>query len=285
MAVATDPAAKLSVQNIGKVFAHRGRSLSVLDDISFDVRPGEFFVIVGPSGCGKTTFLRIVQGLDRPSSGAILLSGKPLAGPGPDRGFVFQNDALFPWRTVLRNVTFGQELRRIPRGEANAAAHGIISLVGLQGFEGHYPHELSGGMRQRVNLARALAVDPDILLMDEPFAALDALTREAMQQELLRIVAKTGKTVVFITHQIEEAVLLADRIAVFSARPGRLMRTIAVDLVRPRGLGVKRTPRFQELVEEVWGLIAASHGLDSLAPLAGGGAASRASEGGPDRAI
>ena len=255
---AAGPATKLSVRNVVKAFERRGRSLTVLDDISFDVRPGEFFVIVGPSGCGKTTFLRIVQGLDRPSAGTILLSGKPLSGPGPDRGFVFQNDALFPWRTVLRNVTFGPELRGTPRAQAREAAHGIVSLVGLKGFEGHYPHELSGGMRQRVNLARAFAVDPDILLMDEPFAALDALTREAMQHELLRIVAETGKTVLFITHQIEEAVLLADRIAVLSARPGRLQRTIAVDLPRPRTLALKRTPRFLALVDEVWSLIAGS---------------------------
>jgi NitT/TauT family transport system ATP-binding protein len=160
---------------------------------------------------------------------------------------------------VLGNVTFGLELRGVPRAAAARAAREIVALVGLTGFESHYPHELSGGMRQRVNLARALAVDPDILLMDEPFAALDALTREAMQQELVRIVDTTGKTVLFITHQIDEAVLLADRVAVFSARPGRLMRTIDIDLPRPRSLAVKRTPRFQALVEEVWGLIAQSH--------------------------
>ena len=260
-------AVKLAVEGVSKTFNTRGKALLVLDDIRFEVRAGEFFAIVGPSGCGKTTFLRIVQGLDRPDAGNLLLSGKPLHGPGPDRGFVFQNDALFPWRTVLRNVTFGTELRGLPRAQAQASAHGIISLVGLAGFEHHYPHELSGGMRQRVNLARAIAVDPDILLMDEPFAALDALTREAMQQELLRIVAQTRKTVLFITHQIDEAVLLADRIAVFSARPGRLMKTIEIGLERPRHLGVKRTPRFQQYVEEVFDLIARSHGLEAEAAL------------------
>ena len=252
--------AKLSVRDIGKTFHRKGRdSLLVLDGISFDIRGGEFFVIVGPSGCGKTTFLRIVQGLDAPSAGTIVLSGHPLQGPGADRGFVFQHDSLFPWRNVLQNVTFGAELQRKARAAFEPRARAIVRLVGLQGFESHYPHELSGGMRQRVNLARALAVEPDILLMDEPFASLDALTRELMQQELVRIVAETGKTVLFITHQIEEAVLLADRIAVLSARPGRLMRIIDIDLPRPRMLDIKRTPRFQALVEEVWGLIAASH--------------------------
>jgi NitT/TauT family transport system ATP-binding protein len=264
MAIAAAPApeVKLEVIGLSKTFRRRDDRLLVLDDVSFTVRAGEFFVIVGPSGCGKTTFLRIVQGLEAPSSGSILLSGKPLAGPGPDRGFVFQNDSLFPSRTVLRNVTFGNELQGTRRAVAEKSARGIISLVGLAGFEDHYPHELSGGMRQRVNLARAINIEPDILLMDEPFASLDALTREAMQQELLRIVAETGKTVLFITHQIDEAVLLADRIAVFSARPGRLMCTLDVDLPRPRSLHVKRSPGFQAIVDKVWNLIAESHGGD-----------------------
>jgi NitT/TauT family transport system ATP-binding protein len=259
LAEAESDAVKLRVVGLSKTFHRRDSSLLVLDDINFEVRAGEFFVIVGPSGCGKTTFLRIVQGLDTPSAGQILLSGKPLEGPGPDRGFVFQHDSLFPWRTVLRNVTFGNELRGTRRAEADRNARDIISLVGLNGFEGHYPHELSGGMRQRVNLARAVAVDPDILLMDEPFAALDALTREAMQQELLRIVAETAKTVLFITHQIDEAVLLADRIAVFNARPGRLNRIVEVDLPRPRSLAVKRSAEFQKIVDDVWNMIAQSH--------------------------
>jgi NitT/TauT family transport system ATP-binding protein len=250
---------KLRVTGLSKTFHRRKDHLLVLDDVSFDVRAGEFFAIVGPSGCGKTTFLRIVQGLEAPSAGEILLSGRPLAGPGPDRGFVFQNDSLFPWRTVLRNVTFGNELRGVGRAAADDSARSIISLVGLGGFEDHYPRELSGGMRQRVNLARAIAIEPDILLMDEPFASLDAISREAMQQELMRIVALTGKTVLFITHQIEEAVLLADRIAVFSARPGRLMRIVEVGLPRPRDLRAKRSAAFQALVDEVWALIAQLH--------------------------
>ncbi len=253
------PGVKLAVESISKSFERPGSTLTVLDRISFEVKAGEFFVIVGPSGCGKTTFLRIVQGLDQPTGGTIKLSGVPLKGPAQDRGFVFQADSLFPWRNVLRNVTFGPELNGTSRAAADQDARSIISLVGLKGFEEHYPHELSGGMRQRVNLARAFAVHPDILLMDEPFASLDALTRETMQQELFRIVAETKKTVLFITHQIEEAVFLADRIAVFSARPAQLARIIEVDLPRPRLLQIKRSARFQQLVEEVWELIAASH--------------------------
>lgn len=247
---------KLSVSGLGKTFVTRGAPLVVLEDINLEIRTGEFFVIVGQSGCGKTTFLRIVQGLDGSTTGEIKLDGRPLQGPGPDRGFVFQNDSLFPWRTTLRNVTFGPELQGTPRKKAERDARDIISLVGLAGFEQHYPRELSGGMRQRVNLARAFAVNPDILLMDEPFAALDALTRESMQQELVRIVAETGKTVLFITHQIDEAILLADRIAVLSARPGRVARIIDVNLPKPRTLALKRTPEFNAMVEEVWGLIA-----------------------------
>jgi NitT/TauT family transport system ATP-binding protein len=248
-------APKLAVRGIRKAFERRGQTMTVLDDITFEIEAGAFFVVVGPSGCGKTTLLRIVQGLDAPTSGTVLLSGRPLTGPGADRGFVFQHDSLFPWRTVLQNVMLGNEMKGRPRKAAESVARDIIALVGLAGFESHYPHELSGGMRQRVNLARALAVDPDILLMDEPFAALDAITREAMQQELIRIVAQTGKTVLFITHQIDEAVLLADRIAVFSPRPGRLRKLITVDLPKPRSLAVKRSPRFRELADEIWDLI------------------------------
>jgi NitT/TauT family transport system ATP-binding protein len=251
---------KLSIRGLQKSFVKptTGERLDVVRDLDLDVRPGEFFCIVGPSGCGKTTFLRMVDGLVEPTGGEIHVDGRRVAAPGPDRGFVFQNGALWPWRTVLRNVTFGLEVqRRLPRAEARARARRLIDLVGLAGFEAHYPHELSGGMRQRVNLARALAIDPEILLMDEPFAALDAQTRELMQAELLRIWQETGKTVLFITHQIEEAVYLADRIGVFSARPGRVKVILDVTFPRPRGLHIKRTPEFLAPVDEIWRLIEA----------------------------
>lgn len=253
-----DAGAKLRLRDVSKTFQGRGRSLEVLRDIDLAVRPGEFFVLVGPSGCGKSTLLRIVQGLEPPTSGAIELSGRPLAGPGPDRGFVFQQDNLYPWRTVLQNVLFGLELQGTPRKHAAERARAMIDLVGLSGFESAYPGELSGGMRQRVNLARALAIDPEMLLMDEPFAALDALTRETMQQELLRIAAKAGKTVLFITHQIDEAVLLGDRVAVLAARPGRVLEVIDIDLPRPRSLDMKRSRELQAYVDHIWHLVSAN---------------------------
>jgi NitT/TauT family transport system ATP-binding protein len=245
----------LSVQHIDKEFATRGATIRVLDDVTFSVARGEFFVIVGPSGCGKSTLLRIIQGLEPPTDGVITLGGRPLSGPSADRGFVFQQDSLYPWRTVLQNVVLGLEIMGKTSNEATARAMSLIELVGLKGFEKHYPRELSGGMRQRVNLARALAIDPEMLLMDEPFAALDALTRETMQQELLRIAAAANKTVLFITHQIDEAVLLADRVLVMSARPGRVLETISIDLPRPRSLAVKRSQEFQALVDRIWNLV------------------------------
>jgi NitT/TauT family transport system ATP-binding protein len=247
--------AELSVQHIDKEFATRGATIRVLDDVTFSVARGEFFVIVGPSGCGKSTLLRIIQGLEPPTGGVITLGGRPLSGPSADRGFVFQQDSLYPWRTVLQNVVLGLEIMGKTSNEATARAMSLIELVGLKGFEKHYPRELSGGMRQRVNLARALAIDPEMLLMDEPFAALDALTRETMQQELLRIAAAANKTVLFITHQIDEAVLLADRVLVMSARPGRVLETISIDLPRPRSLAVKRSQEFQALVDRIWNLV------------------------------
>jgi NitT/TauT family transport system ATP-binding protein len=255
-------AAAVAVEDLSMEFVSRGRRLVALQNIDLDIAPGEFFVIVGPSGCGKTTLLRVLQGLTKATRGRILVGGKVVTGPGTDRGFVFQQDALYPWRSVLRNVGFGLELQGVAKAHARVRAQAMIDLVGLNGFESHYPHELSGGMRQRVNLARALAIEPAILLMDEPFAALDALTRETMQHELLRIAAAAGTTVIFITHQIEEAVFLGDRVAVFATRPGRLQEIIPIDLPRPRPAGVKQSPEFQSHVARIVRLIGTyeSHG-------------------------
>jgi NitT/TauT family transport system ATP-binding protein len=249
--------AAVTIEKIGMRFTQRGQRQTVLDDINLEIAPGEFFVIVGPSGCGKTTLLRILQGLVKPTEGRILVGGRRVEGPGTDRGFVFQQDALYPWRTVERNIVFGLELQGVAKRVARERASEMVELVGLKGFETYYPHELSGGMRQRVNLARAMAIEPQILLMDEPFAALDALTRETMQQELLRISAAAGTTIVFITHQLEEAVLLGDRVAVFSARPGRVREILSIEFPRPRDMSIRQTAPFQNHVGRISGLIGA----------------------------
>jgi NitT/TauT family transport system ATP-binding protein len=229
--------------------------LDVLRTVDASVAAGEFISIVGPSGCGKTTCLRIVAGLETATSGTVMLDGRTVAAPGPDRGFVFQTDNLMPWRTVLANAMLGQEVADL-RGEAQRRRTlELLKLVGLGGFANYYPHQLSGGMRQRVNLARALAIDPEILLMDEPFSALDAQTREIMQTELLRIWDEGRKTVLFVTHQIDEAVYLSDRVLVFARRPGRIQEIVAVDLPRPRPLSIKRSASFQRLVDRIWSLI------------------------------
>ncbi len=249
-------APKLETRGICKTYTKQsGSTLEVLRDIDIAVYSGEFVSIVGASGCGKTTFLRLVDGLLEPSSGKILLDGREVTLPGPDRGFVFQQDCLMPWRTVMGNVIFGPEVQHRSKRESEQAAREFIRMVGLQGFEHHYPHELSGGMRQRVNLARALTVDPEVLLMDEPFASLDAQTREIMQSELLRIWDKAKKTVIFITHQIDEAVYLSDRVIVFTARPGRVKEHVKIDIPRPRALAVKRTPEFLYYTDRIWKMI------------------------------
>ena len=248
--------ATLEVEGLCKSYrTPNGQDMPVLKDVSFTAADGEFVAIVGPSGCGKTTFLRVLDGLAGADGGSIALDGRPIAGPGPDRGFVFQSDSLLPWRTVADNIGFGLELQRRDRATARRMVSDLVRLVGLEGFERYYPHQLSGGMRQRVNLARALAIDPGVLLMDEPFAALDAQTRELMQAELLRIWAEAHKTVVFITHQIDEAVYLADRVVVFSARPSVVKATITVDIPRPRPLSSKRQPAMLSRVDEIWRLI------------------------------
>ena len=229
-----------------------GGRLLALDNIDLHVDDGEFVSIVGPSGCGKTTFINLCDGLLKPTAGRIDIDGKQITGPGTDRGMVFQDSCLMPWRTVIKNVIFGLECQGLDNAEGQERARKFIKLVGLQGFEDHYPHELSGGMQQRCNLARALTVDPKILIMDEPFAALDAQTREIMQKELLRIWSEARKTVLFITHQINEAIYLADRVIIFGARPGKVKQTIKIDLPRPRDLSLKRDPRFLELENQVW---------------------------------
>ena len=243
--------AKLAVANLSKTFG----DLEVLRAIDLEVARGEFIAVVGPSGCGKTTFLRIVAGLEPSSAGEVRLDGRVVRGPAGDRGFVFQTDNLLPWRTVLSNAMIGPELAgRIGDAERRRTL-ALLRLVGLEGFEHYYPRELSGGMRQRVNLARALAIDPEILLMDEPFSALDAQTREIMQTELLRIWNEGRKTVLFVTHQIDEAVFLSDRVLVFARRPGRLQETVEIALPRPRALAMKRTGEFVAYVDRIWRLI------------------------------
>ncbi len=247
---------KLVIRHVSKWFPRRGGGLThALQDVSLQVGEGEFVSVVGASGCGKTTFLRIIDGLEPFDAGEVLLDGRPLTRPGLDRGVVFQQDSLYPWRTVEQNVWFGLEAKGTPSGERQRVAHRLIELVGLRGRERDFPHELSGGMRQRVNLARAMAVDPELLLMDEPFAALDAQTREVMQRELLRIWGEQRKTVLFITHQIDEAVYLSDRVVVFSARPGRVKADIPIELERPRPLSIKRSPGFVAYAERIWSLI------------------------------
>jgi len=212
--------------------------------------------IVGPSGCGKTSLMSIVAGLLPFEEGRVAIDGKPIQGPGMDRAVVFQHSSLLPWRTVAGNVRYGMELqRRFDAAAMKERTEYFTNLVGLQGFERHYPSELSGGMQQRTNLARALAADPIVLLMDEPFAALDAQTREFMQSELLKIWAEARKTVLFITHQINEAVYLADRVAVMSSRPGRLKKVFEIPFERPRTLSLKRDPKFLEIEDQIWKLI------------------------------
>ena len=255
MTHSVDAASKLELRGVSMIYEQRGKRFEALRDISLQVDAGEFISIVGASGCGKTTLLRIADGLTKPTRGEVTVDGREVTGPGPDRGFVFQQDALFPWRTVLDNVIFGLEVQGRKKAESRARADGLLRLVGLAGFEQHFPHELSGGMRQRANLARALTIDPDVLLMDEPFASLDAQTREIMQAELLRIWRSNKKTVLFVTHQIDEAVFLADRVLVMTSRPGQIKAVLDVDIPRPRDLSVKRTPRFLELVDEIWKMI------------------------------
>ena len=255
--VTGDNGIALQVEHLSIAYAlpRLARRLDAVNNVSFDVATGSFVSLVGPSGCGKTSILNTVAGLLPGFEGRVAVHGRTISGPGRDRALVFQHAALLPWRTVLGNVAYGLECHRVARAEARRRALELIELVALGGFEHHYPHELSGGMQQRVNLARALAVEPSLLLMDEPFAALDAQTREAMQGELTRIWSIRRSTVLFITHQIDEAVYLSDRVVVLSARPGRIKAVVEVTLPRPRSLATKRTEQFLEVVRQVWDLI------------------------------
>lgn len=251
-------AVKLQIDHLTKRYSlqREAKQVLALNDITLGVNDGEFMAVVGPSGCGKTSLMNIVAGLLPYDEGTVSIDGKQVNGPGTDRAVVFQHASLLPWRSILGNVRYGMEMqKRFDEATMRQRAEHFLKLVGLTGFEKHYPGELSGGMQQRVNLARALAADPVVLLMDEPFAALDAQTREFMQSELLKIWTKAKKTVVFITHQINEAVYLADRVAVLSSRPGRLKKIFDVPFDRPRTLQLKRDPRFLELEDEIWKLI------------------------------
>ncbi|MBO8126483.1 MAG: ABC transporter ATP-binding protein [Firmicutes bacterium] len=239
-------------ENVSKWYVDGKTRIQAVDNFNLSIEKGEFVCIVGASGCGKSTLLNMVAGFIKPSSGRILLNGEPITGIDPRCGMIFQNYALFPWKTVLGNVEFGLKMKGVPKKERQKVAREYISMVGLSGFENSYPSELSGGMKQRVTIARALANDPEILLMDEPFAALDAMTRQVMQEELLRIVDESNKTTLFITHSIDEALLLADRVIIMSARPGRVKQDLTIDLPRPRHVSDQLSERYLELKNTIW---------------------------------
>src|SRR6185312_14794855 len=243
----------LTIENINKKYVSHGSETSALVDISLRIEKGEFICLLGPSGYGKSTLLRIIAGLIQATSGGVVIEGKPVSGPGPERAVVFQDYALFPWMTVRDNVEFGLEARKLPVGERHEISTRLLKVVGLSDFAERFPHQLSGGMKQRVSIARALAVDPSLLLMDEPFGALDAQNRQLMQDELLRIWREYRKTVVFVTHSIEEAIYLSDRIVVMTARPGRVKQIVTVPETRPRDMASVEMNRRQREVRAVLG--------------------------------
>jgi len=251
----------LVIQHLSKTYfdIYAGQDVAAIEDISLEIRAGEFVAILGPSGCGKTTLLNTVAGFIPPTRGEILLRGHRVSGPGPDRGVVFQNFALFPWKTVLDNVGFGLKMRGVPKAERDRIAREHIALVGLEGFERRYPHELSGGMQQRVGVARVLANNPDLMLMDEPFASVDAQTRMTLQEELTRIWEARQPTILFITHDVEEAVFLANRVVVLTPRPGRVRAQLAVDIPRPRTWrALVEDGAFKSLVAQVLAMVRTS---------------------------
>ena len=245
----------LEVTGLQKTYRKDGHALAILDIERFAAREGEFITIIGPSGCGKSTFLHIMGGFIGADSGAIRVYGEEVRGPGPDRGMMFQEFALFPWKTVAGNVAWGLEAQGYAKDKIDEAVARYLDMTGLAEFRHHYPAELSGGMKQRTALARVLAFNPKLLLMDEPFGALDAQTRETMQEEVTRLWERTGKTIIFVTHDIEEAVYLGDRIVVLSARPGRIKEEVKIELPRPRTLEIKKSMQCHEYRNYVWDLI------------------------------
>ncbi|MFD1957479.1 ABC transporter ATP-binding protein [Paenibacillus thailandensis] len=252
--------AKISAKQVEMHYSVRSgdgkrETITVLDDFSLEVQEGEFLALLGPSGCGKSTFLSLLAGLSKQTGGVLEVDGEQVSGVNRRHGFVFQGYALFPWRTVQGNVEAGLEIRGVPKKERREIAQEYIRLVGLQSFASRYPHELSGGMRQRVAIARSLAYDPDVLLMDEPFAALDAQTREILQSELLRIWDASRKTIVFITHSLDEAIFLADRVAVMTARPGKVKEIIDIPLERPRPADIRNSDSFTRLRQRAWSIL------------------------------
>ena len=246
---------KVKIDNVRKVYQSRNGEMIALNGVNLDIMENEFICVVGPSGCGKSTLLNIIAGLLEPTSGQVICDGKVVQGTGPERGVVFQQYALFPWMTVKKNVMFGLELKGIKGQEAEDIAMKYIKMVQLEDFVNHYPKELSGGMKQRVAIARAYAVNPSILLMDEPFGALDAQTRTQLQQELLETWEKEQKTCFFITHDVDEAIILAQKVIIMSARPGRIKEIVDINIPYPRTQETKMTPEFLDLKNHIWGQV------------------------------
>jgi NitT/TauT family transport system ATP-binding protein len=245
----------ITIRGVSKQFIGRNGKVQALENVDLVINDNEFLTVLGPSGCGKTTLLRIIAGLERADAGEVRIDDRLIQAPGPDRAMVFQGFALMPWATVLKNVAFGLEMRKVPQARREAKARELVSFVGLKGFEDMLPHELSGGMQQRVGLARALAVEPHVLLMDEPFSALDEQTRRLLQEELLGIWEATRTTVIFITHSMEEAVLLGDRVVMMTARPGRISEIVPVPLERPRSAevdSIESSKEFAEITNHLW---------------------------------
>ena len=252
-----DDAIAIQAAGVRKAYTRNGQTLQVLDVGRFAVRDGEFVTVIGPSGCGKSTLLHIMGGFIPAESGEITVHGRRVDGPGPDRGMMFQEFALFPWKSVAGNIAWGLEAQGFEKAKIQEIVEAHLDMVGLSEFRNHYPAELSGGMKQRVARARVLAFNPEVLLMDEPFGALDAQTRETMQEEVTRLWERTGKTIVFVTHDIEEAVFLGDRVVVLTARPGRIREEVKIDLPRPRTLEIKKSAQCHEYRNYIWDLIRA----------------------------